>query len=848
MNIHEIIHRSGNLPASHIAEDVNQALRENSSVVITAPPGAGKSTLIPLTIATSDQSSGKILMLEPRRLAARQIAERMASILEEPVGKSVGYRVRFDNKVTQDTRIEVLTEGILTRMLINDPTLEGVDVVIFDEFHERSLNSDLALALVREAQSVLRPDLKIVIMSATIDTQEICHTLHAPLIESQGRMFPVSICYAQEDFDARDTAKAVAISTLKAIRKNEGDVLAFLPGQGEITKCKELLDASLSNQADSTPGTPRDIKVYPLYGNLSAEEQRQAIAPSKDGERKIVLATPIAETSITIEGVRIVVDSGLCRSLVFDNRTGLSHLETVRISLDMAKQRSGRAGRVSEGICYRLWTKATEQQMREQRTPEILEADLSSLVLDITAFGESNIFDLPWLTPPPKGNVLQAQQLLASLGTFTPLGKKMAAMPCHPRIAKMILSAKSKDMKMLACDIAALLEEKNPMAEIDDCDISLRIEALHKARATHKLGKWKRISQIATDYQRIAGLSQAVDCASPLNAGLLLAYAYPERIAMSIDNIGNYRMASGNMVCLNATDSLAAMPWIVIASLNSNSRDGQVTGNKGHVFLAAQLDINELEDSDSLMVTRDNITWDSKQGCIITQQERRIGKLIVGSKPIHDTDKDAIIAIICEAMKKEGLSMMNWNDNTVQALQRRVAQVAEWHPELEIPDLSTDHLMQTAIEWLPFYLEENGKVKSSVAELKKLDLKEIIWNIIPYDLQQQIDRLAPTHIQVPTGSRIRIDYRQGAEAPVLSVRLQECFGMEKTPCVNDGKQPLLMELLSPGFKPVQLTQDLQSFWQGTYFEVRKELKRRYPKHYWPENPLEAQAVKGVKRK
>lgn len=920
MNIHEIIQRSGNLPASHIAESVNQALAENQSVVITAPPGAGKSTLLPLTIKygkntwNDDEANtlmdGKVLMLEPRRLAARQIAERMANILDEPIGQSVGYRVRFEKKVSKDTQIEVLTEGILTRMLIEDLTLDGVSVVIFDEFHERSLNSDLALALVREAQSILRPDLKIVIMSATIDTAEICQTLHAPLIESEGKMYPVDIRYTEEDIDVRNIAKEMTISILKAIREHEGDVLAFLPGQAEIIKCKDLLDEALGMTS---------LKVYPLYGNLSADEQHRAIAPTQEGERKIVLATPIAETSLTIEGVRIVVDSGFCRNLQFDNRTGLSHLETMRISMDMAKQRSGRAGRVAEGICYRLWTKATEHQMAEQRKPEILDADLSALVLDCAAFGEDNIFDMPWLTMPPMGNVAQAVQLLTSLGAITrqddaasntkkdiltqtgaitPLGKQMAAMPCHPRIARMILSAESPELKMLACDIAAILEEKDPMLELEDSDICLRIEALQQARTDKKLGKWKRIDQIAKDYQRIAGTKnvQAVSsiknnamqmkashgqnripaaCAiDMMKVGTLLAYAYPERIAKSIDNLGNFRMASGNVVHLDSNDSLSAEPWIVIASLNStgySGGNGASASNKGHVFLAAALDIKTLgtgitddhKDSEtkaseitanhsktgtSLIEERDNISWDSKQGCVVMQRERRIGKLVIDSKPIHDADKQEIIAIICEAMKKDGLSMMDWNENAVQALQRRVAQVAVWHPELEIPDLSTDHLMQTAIDWLPFYLEENGKVKSSVAELKKLDLKEIIWNIIPYDLQQQIDRLAPTHIQVPTGSRIRIDYRQGAETPVLSVRLQECFGMEKTPCVNDGKQPLLMELLSPGFKPVQLTQDLQSFWQSTYFEVRKELKRRYPKHYWPENPLEAEAVRGVKRK
>ena len=873
MNIEEIIARSGHLPASEIAKEVNDALKENNTLVITAPPGAGKSTLLPLTIWSgsksshsekenhlenenkeSDEDQGKVLMLEPRRLAARQIAERMASIIGENVGKTVGYRVRFDNKVSKDTRIEVLTEGILTRMLVGDPTLDGVSTIIFDEFHERSINSDLALALTLQAQNIIRPDLKIVIMSATIDASSICQAIHAPLIESKGRMYPVEIIY-EDTSEYRDSlgykgslgfedcAKATAAVIAKAHREHGGDILAFLPGQGEIQRCLEILGDSLA------PTT-----VCQLYGNLSPEMQRKAIAPSKEGERKVVLATPIAETSLTIEGVRIVIDSGLYKKLVFDTNTGLSHLETKRISMDMATQRMGRAGRVAEGICFRLWAKTSEHLMAERRTPEIEEADLSSMVLDIASFGESDVEALPWLTLPPKANILAAIDLLRSLGAIedfqqdgsskkdkaglaiTPLGRKMEALPCHPRIARMILSAKDKSQQALACDIAALLEEKDPMAESGECDLTLRLSILRTNRRKNTLGRWARIAQIAKEYRRMVGMKEEDN--SPVDgeeAGLLLAYAYPERIAKAMDNIGGFKLANGGKVRIDSNDPMSAHPWIAIASLYSNS---------GKVFLAAPLNIDQLSD---MMKTRDHIDWDSKKGTVVMQQERCIGRIMIDSKPIQNADKNQIVNIICEAIKKEGLSMLDWNEQA-QCLQRRIAKVSEWHPELNLPDLSTEHLMETAKDWLPFYLEENGKVKSSTTELKKLNLSEILWNSIPYDLQQEIDRLAPTHIQVPTGSHIRIDYRQGAEAPVLSVRLQECFGMDSTPCVNDGKQPVLMELLSPGFKPVQLTQDLQSFWQDTYFEVRKELKRRYPKHDWPENPLEAEAVRGVKRK
>ena len=879
------------LPASQIAVGVNEALHTNSSLVVTAPPGAGKSTLLPLTILSSLSEGEKILMLEPRRLAARQIAERMAQMLGEQVGETIGYRVRFESRVSKRTRIEVLTEGILTRMIVDDATLDGVSVVIFDEFHERSINSDLALALTRQAQQIIRPDLKIVIMSATIDASNICAALQAPLIESEGRMFPVEMHYADEDTDPRDIAAAAASTTIEAYKKYEGDILVFLPGQAEIERCFELLSKSqhftaspsqpintsthqhlnTSTSQPITTTTPHHLTIHPLYGNLSPEDQRRAIAPSAPGERKIVIATPIAETSITIEGVRVVIDAGLCRQVVFDARTGLSHLETVRISMDMATQRMGRAGRVAEGVCYRLWTKASEHLMAEQRKPEIEEADLAPMVLYTAAFGESDAEALPWLTMPPRAGVFKAKELLTALGAIdkngniTSIGKRMATLPCHPRIARMILattnlttstpqgvhlsqvhqqhlttSTSHHNNTSLACDIAALLEEKDPLSETGGTDLTLRLSALRAARRKKQLGKWQRIAKIAAEYRRMAHTDEDNRDPAPMEVGLLVAYAYPERIAHSTNSIGGYRLASGANVQLDAADQQSAHSWLAIASLYS------APGTTGRVFLAAPIAPDDLEKE--FVKEVDNIAWDTKQGCVVMQREQRIGKLMLSQKPIHDADKERLKGIVCEAMKKDGLTMMAWSEKAVEQVQRRVAQVAAWHPEMALPDVSTEYLLSTVADWLPFYLEEGGRVKTSVQELRKLNLAEIIWNILPYEAQLEVDRLAPTHIEVPTGSHIRIDYRSGAEAPVLSVRLQECFGMERTPCVDDGRQPLLMELLSPGFKPVQLTQDLASFWQGTYFEVRKELRRRYPKHYWPENPLEAEAVRGVKRK
>ena len=808
------------LPAYSIAEEVNTALGSHSSVVITAPPGAGKSTVLPLTIMKAFK--GKGIILEPRRLAARQIAERMASLLDEPVGETVGYRVRFETVVSPNTRLEVLTEGILTRMLVSDPTLDGVDFVIFDEFHERSLASDTALALVREAQNLIRPDLKIIIMSATIDASSICSVLGAKLIESEGRMFPVTPIYVTPERDI-PTTDEVARLIIRAQREQDGDILVFLPGEAEIRRVAEALH--------------NDSTIFPLYSRLTPSEQRAAIAPSPDGSRKTVLATSIAETSLTIEGIRVVIDSGLCRTMIFDKRNGMSHLETVRISRDMATQRMGRAGRLSEGVCYRMWAQSAEHGMQECRRPEILDADLSSLVLDITAWGANDIEALPWLTLPPRGNVYQAQALLESLGTIkngniTELGKRMSRIPCHPRISRILIT--DDRQKALACDIAALLEEKDPLSHLtDDSDIFTRITELRRGRANRNLGQWSRIARIASEYCRLAHCKEDNTIPSQEEIGTLLALAYPERVGMALSTPGHFRLSSGDNAIVDINDSLSASKWIAVASLNAAS---------GRIFLASPISKDSL-----LVLSYDHTTvqWDSRTERIIAQRQKRIGNLVIDSKDIQNPDREQIIEAVCKAVAKSGVSLLDFSDS-VASLQRRIEAVRNWHPEFSLPDTSTEHLLATADEWLPFYLEQvSGTIDKKT--LRSLDLSAIIFGILTYEQQLSLDRLAPTHITVPTGSRIRIDYRQGAEAPVVSVRLQECFGLTDTPTVNDGKQPLLMELLSPGFKPVQLTKDLRSFWQETYFEVRKELRRRYPKHSWPDDPLTALATRTTQR-
>jgi len=817
------------LPVAAVAEPLNAVLRRATTAIVTAAPGAGKSTVLPLTILEA-LGEGKVIVMEPRRVAARQIAARMAWLLGESVGETVGYRVRFESRVSRKTRIEVVTEGVLTRMLLDDPALEGVAVVVFDEFHERSLNTDEAFALTRQCQELLRADLRLVIMSATIDSAALQEALHCQTLESEGRMFPVEVIHTTgEEADAQNVAQLVARIIVQAHREHEGDILAFLPGEGEIRRVMELLGDSLG----------LETAVCPLYGLLSNDEQARAIAPSRTGERKVVLATPIAETSLTIEGVRVVVDGGLCRKMLFDARSGLSRLETVRISMDMAQQRKGRAGRVAPGVCYRLWSVATESRMAAVRTPEILEADLTSLVLDAAIWGEREVERLPWITPPPRQAVAYARGLLTSLGGLdadgraTPWGQRLSKLPCHPRIARMLLAADTAERRSLAADIAALLEEKDPLAGEGDVALDRRVDALRRERRNGNPGRWNRIARIARQYAGMVDAKEDNRTANLFEVGALLASAYPERIGKAWrEGVGTFQLSGGGLVAVDASDSLSGAEWVVAASMH------QKPGGVGRVFLASIVDEADLK---PFATDRENIFWDSKAGMVVARRESRIGAILLAEKPLPGDTREAIQRVVCEAVMKEGPSMLSFTDE-VQNMQRRIAFIARRHPELGLPDVGVESICRTAPEWGPFFI---GK-SATTSELKKTDLCEVIWSRLTYDQQLSVERLAPTHITVPTGSRIRLDYRLGSEVPVLRVRLQECFGLTDTPTVDGA--PLLMELLSPGFKPVQLTTDLRNFWQSTYFDVRKELRRRYPKHAWPDNPLEADPVKGVKKR
>lgn len=798
-------------PVSQVADEVCASLAEHSRLILTAPPGAGKSTLLPLVLLEKIPE-GRILMLEPRRLAARQVAMRMAAMLGEEVGQRVGYRVRFDSRVSDATRLEVITEGVMERMLIDDPTLEGTAMVIFDEYHERSLSSDLSLALVREIQGVLRPDLQILVMSATIDGGALSKALDAPYIHSSGRCHNVEIING-DDYEFAECAQAVARQVAKAFRTHDGNILAFLPGQAEILRCQEMLEGKLEN-----------AEILTLYGNMPMELQHRVMRPAEKGKRRVVLASPIAETSLTIEGITVVVDSGLYRTPVYEPSKGLSRLVTARISHDMATQRAGRAGRLMPGTCYRLWSKGTEARMKDCREAEIVSADLSPMMLTLGAWGERNPERLPWVTPPPVGHVAEARTLLRLLGAIdetgklTAKGRDISRLPCHPRIATML--AEAGGLKGTACDVAALLEEKDPINDETDADLSTRIEILRQQRRGKMSGNWRRIDAIASQYRRLMKAQPSTEATAPEDIGLLLAKAYPERIAMR-DGNDRYRLASGGpAIALHPMDDLARHEFLAVASMGPR------------IFLAAPVARETIEEQAEW---KECAAWDSREGRAVVGEELRLGQLTLATRQPKGDAREMVCSAIAAAAPKEGLTMFDFNDD-VKETQLRISVASEWHPELGLPDVSTERLLSTAGEWLPLYI---GRA-SSAQELKKIDMRSVVMGMLSYEQQQALDRIAPTHLKLPAGRTARIRYRRGAEAPVVSARLQDCFGLMQTPRVDEGRRPVLMELLSPGFKPVQLTQDMEGFWKGTYFDVRKELRRRYPKHKWPEDPLKMQ--------
>ena len=811
------------LPVTDIISQVREQLVMQNTLIVTAPPGAGKSTLLPLALLEEPWLMGKkIIMLEPRRLAARTIAARMASLWGDEVGKTIGYRIRFENRVSSNTRLEVVTEGILTRMLHHDNALEDVGLVIFDEFHERSLHADVAMALCREAQQVLRSDLRILVMSATLNMPQLAGLLNAGVVESKGRQFLVEVKYSSSDSDEHLLPELAARAVIGAMNDQAGDALVFLPGEGEIRKCEELLK-------DHT----HSFSIHPLYGQLPQQQQLLAILPNKYGQRKIVLATSIAETSLTIEGVRIVVDTGFGRSARFDPKSGLSRLETMRISKDSADQRAGRAGRLSPGVCYRLWTKATQERLNAQRVPEILEADLASLVLDMAQWGITDIGQLTWLTPPPKAALWQATETLHQLdalenGRITAQGKQIHKLACHPRIAHMLLKAQDALTASLATDLAAILEERDPLPRESGIDINLRVEALRRSRAHTGGNRFIRIEKIAASYRQMLKATVDNGPVDPFDTGLLLAYAYPERIASARPgNNAQFQLANGKYAVVNHQDDLSHQAWLAVASMDL--REGL-----GKIFLASALNPKDLH---PLVKERETIIWDTRRGGLIASRELKIGSIVLQSKPLAVPNEEEVATVVSEAIKTEGENLLDF-DEQMQQLQNRIISLRMWNPEEEWPDVSLSALLNNTKNWLSPYLRDVKKPE----DLKKIDLAEALFHSLDWEKQQALNLLAPQKIEVPSGSKLNLLYFANAATPVLSVRLQEVFGLSDTPVINRGKIKVVMHLLSPGYKPVQITSDLRSFWNNLYFEVKKELQRRYPKHSWPEDPWTAAAV------
>ena len=774
-------------------------------------------------------------MLEPRRLAARAAAHRMATTLGEPVGGTVGYRMRLDTNVGPTTKIEVVTEGILARLLQDDPALSSYAIVLFDEFHERSLQADTGLALCLESQRLFRPDLRLLVMSATLDCGPVSELLgQAPIIACEGRMFPVETRYLEQPISGHLDV-AVVQSIKRSLAQDQGSLLVFLPGMAEIRRVeRKLLELNLAS----------NIVIAPLHGDLPQEAQDRAIAPAQPGMRKIVLATSIAETSLTIDGVRVVIDAGLLRVPRFDPRSGLTRLDTIRVTQDSAEQRRGRAGRLEPGICVRLWTSGEHQSLAPRRPPEMLDADLAPLLLELALWGTSNPAELSWLTTPPAGAVAQARELLTSLdalngaGQITTHGRQMAELPLHPRLAHMLIKSVPLQLGHLACELAALLSERDILRGPSgwrNADLRLRLDVLHgqhdhAAGATVDRGACQRVARSADLWQRQLPRSARSNRQDSLDeVGLLLALAYPDRIAQRQQgNNSRYLMANGRGALFQNPDPLGSEAYLVIADLDGGQQWARID-------LAAPVSLHDLETLyvDQIRVV-DEVSWDETAQVVRATRQRRLSQLILSEQGLSKPDPSMISAALLQGIRRAGLDKLSWTPELRQwrarvAFLRRIkGQESRW------PDLSDQALAQTLDDWLGPYLSG----LTTLDRVTRLDLTQPLHALLSWEQSRQLEQWAPTHLTVPSGSNVRVEY-ETPDLPILAVRLQEMFGCKETPRLVDGKIPVMLHLLSPARKPVQITKDLSSFWANTYQEVRKELRGRYPKHYWPEDPLTA---------
>lgn len=822
------------LPIEPVIPQLLETFRTSRNVALSAPPGAGKTTRVPLALLDTDWMAGKrLIILEPRRLAARRSAQFMSSQIGERVGATVGYRTRGDSRTSASTRIEVVTEGVLTRLLHAAPDLPGVALVIFDEFHERSIHADLGLALTLEVQESLRDDLRILVMSATLDGIAVSRLLgNAPVIESPGRSFPIDTRYLAFPHQGHIEPK-VAEVVKRAIQEEDGDVLVFLPGQREIRRVETIL-----NEANLQP----HISVHSLYGEANDEQQQAALSPAPRGTRKVILSTNIAETSLTIDGVRVVVDSGLARSARFDSRRGMSGLVTIPVSRAAADQRRGRAGRQQPGACYRIWTEQEHEQLQPWTIPEILVADLAPLALDLALWGSVGARDLRFLDPPPEAHLAQARRLLQSLGALddsgaiTPHGRSMAGIPVHPRLAHMIIRGKALGAGYLACEVAALLEERDILRGEKGLDIDLnsRLHALRSGktvdRSAHNrvLGEIQRLSSLA-------GVGKESD-SEDADAGILLALAYPERIARRREAGGRrYRTAGGTGAILPEWSLLAREEFLAIADV-----DG--VGTEAKVFLAAPVQLPDLLDVfGNRIVSREEVIWDSRNREVIARQTQSLDALVLAERKTQPSGEPARTAML-EGIREMGLQCLPWNKASDSLRGRSEWLRGQGLCNEDWPDLSDEGLMNGLQEWLGPFL--NGFFRRE--HLDRLDMQAVLKARFTHAQLRDLDRQAPVDLKVPTGSRIKLDYPPSGP-PVLAVKLQEMFGQTDTPTVANGNIPVLIHLLSPAGRPLAVTQDLRSFWANVYPEVRKQMRGRYSKHPWPEDPLNASPTRRTKR-
>nr|WP_205746938.1 ATP-dependent helicase HrpB [Deinococcus sp. KSM4-11] len=822
------------LPIAEVLPAVRAALAANPLVVVQAPPGAGKSTALPLALLDEPWLAGQgIVMLQPRRVAVRAVAARLAEGLGEDMGGRVGSRVRFESRVSARTRLEVVTEGILTRRLQRDPELRGVGLVILDEFHERSVNADLALALLREVQGALRDDLRVLVMSATLDAA-LPGRLGAPLVASEGRAYPVTVRYLPLDPTGR-VEDVVAAAVRRALADDPGDILAFLPGVREIRSAQGQL-------------TGVDAAVLPLYGDLPLAEQQRALKPDPGGRRKVILATSIAETSLTIDGVRVVVDGGQSRTQAFDPATGLTRMVTSRITRDAATQRAGRAGRTAPGVAYRLWSERTHALLAESRPPEILDADLAPLTLELAQWGSPEPSDLAWLDAPPAPRIEAARTLLRGLdaltdaGRITPVGTRLLEFPTHPRLAHLLSSGAAAGLGSLAADVAALLEERDPLPPGSGSDLTDRAAALRLWRRRSVTrgdpAVLERVERLSRQWRRLLNVPADDEVPTSWDVGALIALAYPERIALARETQsgpppGRFLLAGGQGAALPEGDALTGVATLAVAHLDARTAEAQI-------YLAAPIDLQLLREQ---AVWHDEVRWDTRAGTLIAQQERRLGALVLDVQPLRDVPVQQRVEALSGAIRSEGLHLLSFPAEAAQ-FRARIGSLRAWHPEEDWPDLSDAGLLATLEAWLGVAL---GTVRSR-DDLARLDVRSGLSTLLPWNLTRELDDRAPTHLTVPTGSRIRLDYRADGEPPILAVKLQELFGLADTPTVDHGRRPVLLHLLSPAGRPVQVTQDLRSFWNSSYFEVRKDLRGRYPKHPWPDDPWSHRPMKGTTKR